>query len=70
MLDDGYFAIGIVVEILFLLGIELEKKIVTDSPTRICVGSCFEMRDCTKKSVLKIERIFIKIIFHLDLYYS
>ena len=42
MLDDGYFAIGIVVEILFLLGIALEKMIVTDSPTRISVGIASE----------------------------
>ena len=41
MLDAG-IAIGIVVEILFLLGIALEKKIVTDSPTRISVGIALE----------------------------
>ena len=34
-----------------------KKKIVTDSPTRICVGSCLGMRDCPKKIRPKIERI-------------
>ena len=66
MLDAG-IAIGIVVEILFLLNCVGKKKIVTDSPTRICVGSCFGMRDCPKKSVLKkIERIWL---FEESLFY-